>query len=158
MTRTAGKSESTYWIVVADQSLGEFYFREKKNSPLQRLFTMKNNAGQKKLIDLTSDRDGRSFDSHGQGRHSLTKEKTDAKKHEAQIFANRIADRIVAANQRGEFSKLALIATPRFLGTLRKSLSVIHGIPINLSINKDVVGQDTAVIQKLLAEQTPEKT
>ncbi len=157
MTRSAGKSESTYWVVVADQSMAEFYFREKKNSPLQRLFTMKNDAGQKKLIDLTSDRDGRSFDSHGQGRHSLTKEKTDAKKHESQIFANQISDRIVGANQRGEFSELALIAAPRFLGTLRKSLSVVHGIPIYLSINKDVVGQDTTVIEKLLAEHMLEK-
>lgn len=152
MTQPAGKSKSNYWIVVANQSIGECYFRKKKNSPLQRVFTMRNDAGQKKLIDLTSDREGRSFDSHGPGRHSLTKEKTDAKKHETRIFANQIVDRIVAAKQRDEFSELVLIAAPRFLGTLRKSLSTIHGIPTYLSINKDVVGRDTAVIDKLLAE------
>lgn len=152
MTQPAGKYKSAYWIVVADQSIGEFYFRNKKNSPLQRVFIMRNDAGQKKLIDLTSDREGRSFDSHGPGRHSLTKEKTDAKKHESQLFANQIVDRITAAKQRNEFSELVLIAAPRFLGTLRKSLSSIHGIPTYLSINKDVVGQDTAVIEKLLAE------
>lgn len=152
MAQPAGKSKFAYWVVVADQSIGEFYSREKKNSPLQHVFTMSNDAGQKKLIDLTSDREGRSFDSHGQGRHALTKEKTDAKKHESQLFANQIADRIVAAKQRGEFSELVLIAAPRFLGTLRKSLSTVHGIPTYSSINKDVVGQDTAVIEKLLVE------
>ena len=152
MNQPAEKSTSTYWIVVADQSTGEFYLRNKKNGPLQRVFTMRNDAGQKKPIDLASDRDGRSFDSHGPGRHSLGKEKTDTKKHESQIFAKDIADRIVAAKQQNEFSELILIAAPRFLGTLRKSLSVIHSTLTYRSINKDVVGQDAAVIEKLLSE------
>jgi protein required for attachment to host cells len=152
VTQPEKKSKSTYWIVVADQSIGEFYLRNKKNSPLQHVFTMRNDSGQKKLIDLVSDRDGRSFDSHGPGRHSLGNEKTDLKKHESQIFAKEIADRIVAAKHKNEFSELVLIAAPRFLGTLRKSLSVIHSTLTYRSINKDVVGRDTAVIEKLLAE------
>jgi len=152
MTEPPEKSKPTYWIVVADQSTGEFYLRNKKNSPLKRGFTMRNDAGQKKLIDLTSDRDGRSFDSHGPGRHSLSKEKTDTKKHESQLFANQIVDRIIAAKHRNEFSQLILIAAPRFLGTLRKSLAASQATLTYLSINKDVVGQDTDVIEKLLSE------
>jgi protein required for attachment to host cells len=152
MNQPAEKSTSRYWIVVADQSMGEFYLRNKKNSPLQHVFTMRNDTGQKRLADLTADRDGRSFDSHGPGRHSLSKEKTDAKKHESQIFAKEIVDRIVAAKLQNEFSELVLIAPPRFLGTLRKSLSAIHTTVTYRSINKDVAGHDTTVIEKLLSE------
>lgn len=152
MTSAHGPSKSTTWIIVANQSEAQFYSRDKKNSPLQRVSTMEADAGQKKAGELTSDRDGRSFDSHGQGRHAFSKEKTGPKQHEAEIFANRIASRIITAKQQGDFSELVLIAAPRFLGTLRKSLSVSHGTASDRDIDKDVVGQDIAVVEKLLAE------
>ncbi|MGH8613607.1 MAG: host attachment protein [Gammaproteobacteria bacterium] len=53
--------------------------------------------------DLTSERPGRSFDSHG--RHAMEPE-TDAKRHEAKVFAKEVAERIERARMEGELDEL----------------------------------------------------
>jgi protein required for attachment to host cells len=140
------------WIVVADEAVAEFYEQEKKYSPARMTFMMNNDAARQKTDDLITDRGGRSFDSFGAGRHTMAREKTDPKTQEAKVFAKLIAGRIVAAVHSGEIRDFGLIAAPRFLGLLRKALAVAHGIEPCLTVAKQVVGQDVAVIDRLLAE------
>lgn len=153
MNSAASISKKTYWIVVADESRAIFYARDKKRSPLREMFALENEVARKKTASLISDRGGRSFDSHGQGRHTMTREKTDPKKHAAIAFAKAITERITKAKHDGTCRDFALIAAPRFLGIIRESLSAMGNAVPFLTIDKEVVGQDTAFIEKLLDAQ-----
>lgn len=143
---------NSYWIVVADEFQVIFYAREKKFSPLVELNSLQNPTAREKLENLVSDRSGRSFDSHGQGRHAFTKEKSDPKSQSYAAFAKDIAERIRDGGQRNKFDKLAIIAAPRFLGVLRSALTKAGTDP-DLTIDKEVTGRDTTFIQKLLDDQ-----
>lgn len=150
MKSPASISDKVYWIIVADESIATFYIQDTKRSPLQETATLRNEAARMKTGDLISDRGGRSFDSQGQGRHTMTREKTDPKKQAAIMFAKEIAERIVKARHNGKCRDFALIAAPRFLGLLRDALATAgHAMPF-LAIDKDVVGQEVGVIENLL--------
>lgn len=111
---------------------------------------MKNEAERKKTGELISDRGGRSFDSHGQGRHTMTKEKSGPKKHAAQAFAKLLAQRIAHAVHKGSCEEIALIAAPRFLGILRDALAKAGNVAPAVTIDKEMVGKDPGAIEKLL--------
>ena len=59
------------WIIVADESLARIFSQEKKFGPLRQVAELSNADARKKTGDMISDRGGRSFDSHGQGRHTM---------------------------------------------------------------------------------------
>lgn len=145
-------TKKTTWVIVADESAATVYSRKSRRGPLTELFALTNEVGRKKTGDLISDRGGRSFDSHGQGRHTMAKEKTGPKKHAAIAFAKKIANRINKAIHDGTCDEIALIAAPRFLGILRDALSKAGNVDAAVTIDKEMVGQDVAVIEKLLAE------
>lgn len=146
--------ENPYWIVVADEASAIVYGRETMRSSLWELFRMENEAGRMKPGELLADRGGRSFDSHGQGRHTMTKEHG-PKDHLGDAFAKEIATRIQHAMHTGNCRGYALIATPRFLGRLVDAVDKnVHDKPF-LTVDKHVVGRETAFIEGLIAESRP---
>ncbi|MDH4107226.1 MAG: host attachment protein [Gammaproteobacteria bacterium] len=140
-----------YWIVVADESAAVVYGQERKNGPLTSMFTLENSEGRRHTGELISDRGGRAFDSHGQGRHTMAREKTDPKRHLATIFAKEIAEKIGHAVHDGSCRGYALIAAPRFLGLLRDALATSVKEEPFLSVAKDVVDKDPKFIEGLLS-------
>ncbi len=142
----------TTWVIVADESAATVYSRTSRRGPLTELFSLTNEVGRKKTGDLISDRGGRSFDSFGQGRHTMAKEKTSPKKRAAIAFAKKLANRASKAIHDGTCDEIALISAPRFLGVLRDALTRAGNVDPVLTINKEMVGQDAVVIEKLLAE------
>ena len=144
------RTEKTYWIVVADESRANIYTRKAKRSPLIELLALENEMGRRKTGEIMSDRGGRSFDSFGAGRHTMAAEKADPKKHSATVFAKQIAERIAKVTHDGSCRGYALIAAPRFLGMLREAVSRQCSVPPFKTVDKDVVGQDAAVLQKLI--------
>ena len=148
----SNRTKSRRWIIVADESAAEFYAQAKRYSPVKPAFVMRNDTARQKIDDLISDGGGRSFDSFGAGRHTMAKEKTDPKAEAARAFAKSIAARIVSALYDGEIGQCGLIAAPRFLGSLRKALAGSGGAEPCLTVSKELVGQDPAVIDRLLAE------
>jgi len=141
----------TTWVIVADESAAMVYARKARRGPLIELFTLTNETARKKLGELISDRGGRSFDSHGQGRHTMVKEKSGPKKRAAKAFAKDIAKRINKAVQDGSCDEFALISAPRFLGVLRDALGKAGTVRPALTIDKEMAAQDVAAIEKLLA-------
>lgn len=139
----------SYWVLVADEYKAMFYARDKKYSPMQELLVMKNDTAREKTGDLISDRGGRSFDSHGQGRHTMAHEKSDPRSHSNLVFAKEIAERISTARQRGQFDRLIVVAAPRFLGVIRPALAVA-GVDVDRTIDKEVTGRDVDFIQSLV--------
>jgi len=150
MTQAAVSAEKTFWVVVADESRAIFYSRKTRRAPMQELFSTENELARVKTGELLSDRGGRSFDSAGKGRHTMAKEKSGPKRHLAEAFAKQIAERIGKATHAGSCRGYALIAPPRFLGILRDAVSLTSKNEPYQSISKEVVGKDTAFIQKLM--------
>lgn len=143
-------NKKTTWIIVADESAATVYAREARHSPLSELFRLANETGRMKSGDLISDRGGRSFDSHGQGRHTMAKEQSGPKKRASQAFAKDIAGRVSSAVREGKCEAIAVIAAPRFLGVLRDALEKAGNVKPAVTIDKEMVGRDAADIEKLL--------
>jgi protein required for attachment to host cells len=110
------------------------------------------------MDELISDSGGRSFDSHGKGRHTISSDQSDPKKVAAMTFAKRIAERIAQAMHDRSCRGFALVAAPRFLGVLRKAISLVTTAEPYATVNKEVVNHDAAVIEKLLATRSPSST
>ncbi len=145
-------TKKTTWVIVADESAATVYARKSRRGPLTELFSLTNEVARKKTGDLISGRGGRSFDSHGQGRHTMVKENTGPKKRASAAFAKNIANRANKAMHDGTCDEIALIAAPRFLGVLRDACAKAGNVNPVLTIDKEMVGQDAVVIEKLLAE------
>lgn len=142
--------EKLFWVVVADESKAIVYGRDSLSGSLRELFSLENDVARKKMDELISDSGGRSFDSHGKGRHTMTGEQSDPQKAAAMAFAKQIAERIAQTMHDGSCRGFALVAAPRFLGVLRKAVSVATPVEPYATVDKEVVNQDAAVIAKLL--------
>jgi protein required for attachment to host cells len=146
-------NKKSSWVIVADESAATVYARKSRNGPLSEQFQLSNEAGRKKTADLISDRGGRSFDSHGQGRHTMTKEQSGPKKRAAVAFAKDLAGRINNAVRKGTCDEIVLIAAPRFLGILRDALDKAGNIVPAVTIDKEMVGRNAADIEKLIDDR-----
>ena len=144
--------ERCFWVVVADEADAIVYTRDSKSGPLRKVSTFANDAARKKADDLISDSGGRRFDSQGGARHTMVNERVDAKAHAAQLFAKQIAGRLTATIHDGTCRGFALVAAPRFLGVLRNSIAVATKMEPYVTVDKAVVGKDTATIEKLLTD------
>lgn len=144
-------SDRFYWVVVADEAMAIVYARETLSGPMLEQFSLNNETARKKTDQLISDSGGRSFDSFGKGRHTMTSEKADPKKTAAVAFAKQIVGRVAKVMHDGSCREYALVAAPRFLGLLRDAIAVAKIAEPYATVDKEVVGQDTAVIEKLLA-------
>lgn len=152
MTPQTSTTATPYWaVVVADESSALFYARDSLSGPMRELFSLENETARKKTEQLISDSGGRSFDSFGKGRHTMGHEKADPKKVAAMAFAKQIAERIAKGLHNGSCRGFALVAAPRFLGVLREAISIATAVEPYATVDKEVVGQDAAVIEKLLA-------
>ena len=153
MTPQIATVEKLYWaVVVADESSAIVYARDSRSGPLRKLFSLDNEIARMKTEQLISDSGGRSFDSHGKGRHTMSSEKADPKKTAAAAFAKLIATRIAKVMHDGTCRGFALVAAPRFLGVLRDAFAIATTVEPYATVDKEVVGQDAEVIEKLLAK------
>jgi len=139
----------SYWVVVADEYLAIFYARKKKFSPLEQAFSLSNEPARERTGALLADKGGRSFDSFGQGRHTMAKEKASPKTQVAIAFAKVVAERIGEAKRKGEFDRLVVIAAPRFLGILRRALASV-GVEPDQTMAKEVTARGADFIRKLV--------
>ncbi|MGI9223719.1 MAG: host attachment protein [Woeseiaceae bacterium] len=139
-----------YLVVVADEASAILYMRDTLYGPLTKWRTLSNDAARMKTEALISDRGGRSFDSHGQGRHTMGGEKAGPKQHIATVFAKTIAELVADDMQSGRCRGFALIAAPRFLGELRREIRTLVKTEPYATVNKAVAVSDESVIEKLL--------
>lgn len=151
MTPQTSTSDKVYWVVVADESNAIVYARDSLSGPLYELFSLDNETARQKTDELISDSGGRSFDSFGKGRHTMSSEKADPKSTAATVFAKELAGHIAKVTHDGSCRGFALVAAPRFLGELRNAVSIATTVEPYATVAKQVVDQDPDVIEKLLA-------
>jgi protein required for attachment to host cells len=129
---------TTTWVVAADSSVCRIFEAGEPAGALQELEVLTHPEARLRARELVSDRPGRTFDSKGAGRHAK-EAPVGPKRHEAMVFAGRIADRLEAGRVAHAFDRLALVAAPKFLGLLRERLTpqvrarIVHEIAKNLS-------------------------
>ncbi len=140
---------SKLWVVVAESSRARIFSVVNWVSPLIEIDDLVNPAARFHDRDLTSDLPGRSFDSAGQGRHSM-EPSADPKKNEVAVFARKISERLGSARKAGEFDELILICSPEFLGLLRRNLDDVLKKHVTRTINKNLVQKDEAQIREYL--------
>jgi len=135
-------------IVVADHTQARFYDADDPASALRLVETLTDTAGRLRDQDLTSDRPGRVFDHAaptgarrgGVGHHGTGGERH-AHKHEAVLFAHRIAADLEKGRTGKHFDAVVLVAEPGFLGLLRSALPKEVSSLVRTTVAKDLVHQ-----------------
>ena len=133
-------------VVVAESSRARIFAMENPNIPLTEIRDMVHPESRAHAQELTSDLPGRSFDSHGQGRHAM-EVNVDVKEQESILFAEQLADFINSECSGQKADKLYIAAAPHFLGLLRKKLDDATKRHIVRQIDKNLVTMDEAEIR-----------
>lgn len=128
----------TTWIVVAESSRARIFQTDKAGSVFEELADLVHPNSRLKARELSSDSPGRSFDSKGAGRHAMS-QMTDTKRHQGEVFAGEIADKLESGRTKGEFDHLILVAPPEFLGLLRASIGSETANLVSTTVNKNLV-------------------
>ncbi len=127
---------SKTWILVAHRA-GARLFESDGPGRMRRVEEIAHPEGRLENRALGSDKPGRSFDSHGAGRHALGKEHDEAETV-AQAFAHKLAAHLDNARAKNAYSRLVLVAEPRFLGHLRAALTTHTASLVGATIDKDL--------------------
>ena len=128
------------WITIAHRAGVRVYNYEHNNDKkvLTLIHTKDHPEGSLKDKELGSDQPGRSFDSIGGGRHSLSTSQSPSE-HVSIKFAKEICMHLQEASKKHQFSKLILIAGPSFLGLLRQNLDAPTSAQVVHTLNKDLI-------------------
>jgi protein required for attachment to host cells len=125
------------WIVVADSARARILSAVNPSSALRPVEQLVSPASRMHDRDLTSDKPGRALDGTGKGRHATSSPKT-AKEQIAINFAREVADHLEKGRIDNQYERLVLVADPKFLGLLMKSLSDPAAKLVSLKIDKDL--------------------
>lgn len=137
----------TSWIVVAESARARILAVSGTGGKLAEVAGLTHPESRLHDTDLSSDVPGRSFDSHGQGRHGM-EQATDPHEREAQAFAVEVARHIDSGVQAGSFDSLVLIAPPKFLGQLRSQMSKSARNIVVGELDKNLVEADNKVLER----------
>lgn len=124
------------WILIANSGNATLFTADSPTASLSELMTFDNPDARVKQLELSSDRPGRSFDSHGEGRHAMATE-VEPKEQEQIRFAKLIVDRLEQGRVENAFERLVVVAAPAFLGLLRTNFNAPLSSLLSLEIDKD---------------------
>src|SRR5690606_11098367 len=124
-------------------SIAHFFAQESASSDLKEIYDIANADVHQLTADSESDKLGQHAAS--KSRHSVGaptqpsgyQPHQSTAEHNTEIFAREVADYLQQGHQQGLFRNLVLIASPEFLGTLRKQLDPTLSAVVSLEINKD---------------------
>ncbi|SPD67675.1 Protein required for attachment to host cells (plasmid) [Cupriavidus taiwanensis] len=153
------------WILVADESVARIFASHGDSAPLEVVEEITDAAAHADRADLRRDAYGRRGQAaaqgdaghpgaHQVGPSTVTSSAGEDELHqEAQLFARRVADYLDDARNKQRFDELALIAAPRFLGLLRKTLPPSVTDVITREIDKDFKYVANNDLQQRLADE-----
>jgi len=131
------------WIVAANASRARFFSHLGVTRRLSEVGDMVNTAVRLRTQDTESDVLGQRAAS--KSRHSTGAPTQPSgyeppqlpAEHQTEVFARNVAGYLLQSNQQGRYGQLTLIASPEFLGVLRKQLDPRVAGLIKLEIDKD---------------------
>ncbi|MGE6605607.1 host attachment protein [Halomonas sp. NPDC076908] len=139
----------TTYIVVADAARARIFTRDALTLAEQE--SMVHTEGRLHEGDLVTDSRGDVHESMSTTSRSAGQENS-ASKHENELFAKKVAQRLYSARVDNSMEKLIMVAPPKFLGLLREKLDgptqklVIH------SLSKDLSKASLADIQHAVSD------
>lgn len=133
-------------VLVADSSRARILLAENGGAALTEQQDLVHPESRLREQDLVSDGSGSGRDSGGQGMHSMGHENS-AHLKQAEDFAREICAAIDRLRNTGELHRIYLIAPPRFLGTLRATMSKPDAALVCSEIDKNLVTHDIADIR-----------
>jgi protein required for attachment to host cells len=137
----------TTWILAGDASRARILTPKGKNRPWELVEEFDHPPGRARVSELVTGKPGRVFQSGGHGHASMTPE-SDPTDVEAEKFARQLAARLERGFDAHEFARLVLVAPPRFIGILRKSLKEPVARCVTASIPKDLTHLEIRDLQQ----------
>ncbi len=128
-------SNEKSWILVVDGAQARFFQGGPRKRKLTELQALRMDGARETGRDIDSDKSGRSFDSVGAGRHAMQAQ-TDSRQEQERVFVKRVA--ACLDEQFEHFDELTVVAAPKALGDLRKSLSPGVQKKVRSELNKDL--------------------
>lgn len=155
------------WIVAANAGRARFFAEPggtADQSELEEIKDMVNAAVRLRTADTETDRLGptsatKSIHNTGGAAPNKTYEPPQTPtEHETELFARSINSFLLQARREGRFGQLALVASPQFLGVLRKLLDPQLTPLLKLDINKDYTHLNARQLREQLQarEQAPD--
>lgn len=136
------------WIVVAESAQARIFEATNRVAPLREVASLIHPPSRSRTHDIVTDRPGHTRDRFGHAQRAM--EEANAQQHEHEIFAREIAERLEKGRTTARFGDLVLIATPSFLGTLRRCLDDQTARLMSRTIDKNLVDKDEATIRSYL--------
>lgn len=140
----------TTWILVADEAIARILERPRKPgaalAPVEELTDPDAHANES---DMHRGPHGRRAGPGGGG--NATVSASDSERHQrAQLFAARVAQRLLACRREKRFDELRLVAAPRLLGYLRNELhSEVTDVVVE-SLDKDLIHESNTDLARRL--------
>ncbi len=145
------------WIVAANAGHARIFTQEKAGAPLAEVEGLKHAATRLRTSDTETDELGQQLGTKAPGGTSsmpgsgYEPHQTPAE-HQSELFAREVAATLTKGQQGGRYTQLVLMASPEFLGLLRKLISPqVHGA-VRLEIAKDYTQLDPKALRDRLAE------
>ena len=147
-------------IVVANQADAIFYDAQRLEDELQVTGRLTDPLAHLHDRDFKSDRPGRMFDHgplggerRGATAHHGTGGERRPRKHEAILFAQKIATELERARRDDRFERLIVMAEPSFLGVLRKALPSSLSSIVIAEVPKDLAHQPANAVRAHLSPE-----
>lgn len=137
------------WVLVADAARARLFKAEKRNGPLAELRDWAHPESRLHEGDLVTDGDGTN---QGPGGHHGVAADPVHKVAEAERFAIELAKELDAARTNGEFSRMYLVAPPKFLGFFRKHAAKELLEKISGEVDKDLTTHSADQIRQQLPQ------
>ena len=149
----------TTLIVCANASRARIFTQRSLKDPLEEIADLVNPEARERAEAFMTD-ESTAQRSADKSRHSVGQATTgsDYQPHltphqvEAQKFAQEIATFLDEAHNAGRFEKLCVMASPEFLGVLRKKLSTRMGRVETTEVNKDYTRESAQQLRERLVE------
>lgn len=139
------------WVVIAESARARIFFLTQPGGKITEVADLSHPEARLHDAELTSDAPGRSFDSHGEGRHGM-EPSTAPKEREARTFAAEICRFVDQGLSERRFESLVLMAPPKFLGHLRHAMGPAARSAVAAELDKNLLSADEETILREASE------
>jgi protein required for attachment to host cells len=113
---------ATIWILIAGSSRARIFEKKESEKHLREVEDFVNAAGRFEDNELRTDERGRFYGKGEREQGHTGQPAVSPAEHESEIFSHTLANYLNDARNHGRYSRLYLIAGPKFLGLLHGSL------------------------------------
>jgi protein required for attachment to host cells len=145
------------WIVAANAGRARFFALAKADARMEEINDMVNPSARQRESDIETDSLGQR--AAGDSRHNVGIGPTTGnayqphqtpKQHEAELFARDVARYLLDAHNEGRFRRLSIVASPEFLGVLRREMDPQLAKVVDAEIDKDYTHAGGAELRERL--------